>query len=62
MILNLEQVGKDYKLNLCLDNIPKRLNFELDPNIEITRNLDQTCRNFLYNYPHFKAGKLRLIT
>ena len=37
--------------------IPKRLNFEFDPNIDKTRNVYQ----FLFKtYTNFRAGRLRL--
>ena len=39
-----------------LDIIPK----QFETNINKTRNLDQKCLNFLYNYTQFSAGRLRL--
>ena len=42
-----------------MDTIPKQLNFEVDQNLDTTRNLDYKCKNVLYNY-HFRAGRLRL--
>ena len=31
------------KLNLCINIFPKQSNFEFDPNIDKTRNLDRKC-------------------
>ena len=30
-----------------------------DPNIDKMRSLDQKCKNFLYNYTHLRAGRLK---
>ena len=42
-----------------MDTIPKQLNFEVDQNLDTTRNLYHKCENVLNNY-HFKAVRLRL--
>ena len=39
VILIVEQVGRIKNPNLCLDTIPKQLNFELDPSIDKTRKI-----------------------
>ena len=43
-----------------MDAFSKQLNFEFEPIIDITTNLDQKFRNFLYNFTHFKAGRFIL--
>ena len=43
-----------------MDAFSKQLNFEFEPIIDRTTNLDQKYRNFLYNFTHFKAGRFIL--
>ena len=43
-----------------MDTIPKQLNFEVDPNIDKTTNLDQQCLNFFKNCTYFRLDRLRL--
>ena len=42
-LLILGQLSLDSNLDLCLYTISKYTNFEFDPNIDKTRNLDQKC-------------------
>ena len=58
-IIILKQDGSDYKPDFCKDTIPKQLNYEFDPKTD-NKKLRPKILNLIYNYTHYRAGRLRL--